>query len=720
MHPLNRDHIISTLDRILEVEFSFRDTHPAAEQISHIESEIQHYILNWVERIASTNIELAFQFANRAPEMLNTTDQSTIEAWALHSMDIFDRKGLHKALEVMQESDAFMQRSHERAIGAVLDDQLPVLLPFVHGLSGRKLKLEEGESTYTDSETIYLPAVLTQLPEAKDNFRLYKVLIAFLWAQNRFGTFRLDLCSILDSHHNAEHFLQLFHTFETERLAACLQRELPGLYRDCQSLHHLIDDVDSHDNWNNYAAPLLSTTADVNTSLELTFTHFGKITPRSPYCFQGILDPYTVANTMQARIEKEKAQLRIALRQILDETEQHKNNLEDKEAQDSSNEMQLPTDNKLKKITAEEIPDENQADGIRIELTLDDQPIAPPDTVKSLLTSIVQDLGEIPDEYLVAAGDGEYDPKLFLDQHKDPDDVWSGTYHEEGAFLYKEWDYRRQHYRKNWCAAREMTVKPVYDSFVDDTLSKYKGLIKHLRKTFEALRDEDRMLKRQAQGDGIDIDAWVEAMADAKDGSEMSDRLFTRMHRTERNIAVVFMVDMSGSTKGWINDAERESLLLLCESLESLGDRYAIYGFSGMTRKRCELYVIKEFKEPYNEEIKARISGIQPKDYTRMGFAIRHLSHVLNEVEAKTRILITISDGKPDDYDNYRGEYGVEDTRRALMEARQDGIHAYCITIDKEAREYLAHMYGAAAYTVIEEVNQLPLKVSNIYRRLTT
>ena len=103
-----------------------------------------------------------------------------------------------------------------------------------------------------------------------------------------------------------------------------------------------------------------------------------------------------------------------------------------------------------------------------------------------------------------------------------------------------------------------------------------------------------------------------------------------------------------------------------------------------------------------------------------MGFAIRHLSQILNNIEARTRILITISDGKPDDYDNYRGEYGIEDTRRALLEARREGVHPYCITIDKEARDYLPHLYGPAAYTVIDEVRQLPLKVSDIYRRLTT
>jgi len=300
------------------------------------------------------------------------------------------------------------------------------------------------------------------------------------------------------------------------------------------------------------------------------------------------------------------------------------------------------------------------------------------------------------------------------------DSVWSGVYHEEGADLYSEWDYRRQSYRKNWCAVREKAVVPVHDDFCERTLEKYQGLVKHLRKTFEAMRDENRLLKSQTQGDDVDLDALVEALADSRDGREMSDRLFTRMHRTERNIAVLFMVDMSGSTKGWINDAERESLVLLCEALETLGDRYAIYGFSSITRKRCELYPIKRFDEPYDGEVKARVSGIRPQDYTRMGFAIRHLTRLLNEVDARTRILITLSDGKPDDYDSYRGEYGIEDTRRALIEARREGVHPYCITIDEEARDYLPHLYGPAAFTLVSEVRELPLKVSDIYRRLTT
>jgi nitric oxide reductase NorD protein len=177
---------------------------------------------------------------------------------------------------------------------------------------------------------------------------------------------------------------------------------------------------------------------------------------------------------------------------------------------------------------------------------------------------------------------------------------------------------------------------------------------------------------------------------------------------------------MSGSTKGWVNEAEKESLVLMAEALEALGDRYAVYGFSGMTRNRCDLYRVKGFDEPYAESVKRRIAGIEPKDYTRMGPFIRHAAKLLASVEARTKLLITLSDGKPEDWDAYKGEYGIEDTRKALGEARERGIHPFCITIDKEAQSYLPHMYGEVNYIFIDDVYKLPNRITEIYRRLTT
>ncbi|MEO5367502.1 MAG: hypothetical protein H7831_14350, partial [Magnetococcus sp. WYHC-3] len=189
--------------------------------------------------------------------------------------------------------------------------------------------------------------------------------------------------------------------------------------------------------------------------------------------------------------------------------------------------------------------------------------------------------------------------------------------------------------------------------------------------------------------------------------------------RHERHIAVLIMVDLSGSTKGWVNLALRESLVLLTESLAVLGDRHAIYGFSGNTRKKCEIYRIKSFEESAGMAVWQRIAGLQPLEYTRMGVAIRHLGERLSLVEARTRLLVTLSDGRPEDYDGYRGDYGIEDTRQALFEVRRRGIHPFCITIDREARDYLPHMYGPANFVVVDRVEQLPLRMAGIYRHLT-
>jgi nitric oxide reductase NorD protein len=354
------------------------------------------------------------------------------------------------------------------------------------------------------------------------------------------------------------------------------------------------------------------------------------------------------------------------------------------------------------------------------ELMLDGMPVESPARVKDLLSSLAHDLGEVPAEYLDAT-DGDYRRERAPDEQTPAAPAAPATIPEEGTLFYNEWDYNRRHYRKNWCVLREVDIEPGSADFIDTTLERYALQVRQLRRTFEMLRGEEKQLKKQPAGDDIDFDAVITAFADLRSGRELPEQLFRRRLKTERDVAVMFMVDMSGSTKGWINDAERESLVMLCEALEVLGDRYAIYGFSGITRKRCEIYRIKRFNEAYDQTVRKRIAGIRPQDYTRMGVAIRHLAALLNAVDARTKLLITLSDGKPDDYsDNYRGEYGIEDTRQALVEAKRRGIHSFCITIDREAREYLPRMYGAVNYAVIEDVARLPLKVADVYRRIST
>ncbi|MCU7843587.1 MAG: VWA domain-containing protein [Candidatus Thiodiazotropha sp. (ex Monitilora ramsayi)] len=700
---LDKDRIQALLDEYFEVEFSFRNTESLSTMLAQLDYEAQVFVLDWSRRIASTHIEIAYQFAAQAPLALRSMDDQMIEAWVLQAMDIYDRAGLHAALKVIGEIDLFISQGRERASGAFLEEQVGVLIPFVQGLSGRKLKLELGDRLYTDTETIYLPAVMAHLPDKRDNFLLYKAAVAYHWAQVRFGTFNEALWHYLEHHKTPGLALRTFHALETVRLNACLERELPGLYREMSMLSDkLMNDVTPPD-WEQKVSSLRKKKATAIDSLEMSESMLGEALPGMAG-FHGEMIPVLAFEVMQQRIEREKAQIRVDLKALADELNSER---ADDEARPDAFQVRFKEP-------------ETQLEEMHVELQLNGKSMPIPDNVKNTLMSIIQDLGDVPPEYLVPAGPGEYNLDAGKKRILDPEDVWGGTYHEEGAFFYNEWDYRRKHYRKNWCVMREMSVKPVHDGFADRVLVKYRRLLAHLRKVFEAMRDEDRLLKRQVHGDGVDIDAFVEAWSDVHTGLEMSDRLFTRMHREERDIAVMFMVDMSGSTEGWVNEAEREALVLLAEALETLGDRYAIYGFTGMTRKRCEVFPVKRFDESYDDEVKARISGMRAGDYTRMGAAIRHLSYRLNEVEARTKLLVTLSDGKPDDYhDDYRSEYGIEDTRQSLFEARRGGIHPFCITIDEAGHDYLPHMYGAANYTVISEVEKLPLKVSDIYKKIT-
>lgn len=708
--PLDAEQLEDLLEDILWAEASSKRA--SAESLARLGRSQQDFVLHWVRALEKDNAACAYQFLTHAYRALSELELPDVEAWIIQGLDVYDQSGLYAAVDVFGNVDRFLERARIAKAGATLEEHSAVLERVVLGLSGRRLRLEAADTIHTDTETLFLPATACRFETREDNFRFLKAAATYLWSQTRFGTWRQGVIETLARFEQSDRALRTFHALETLRLDARIARELPGIHRDMQHLNASAGQRACPPEWESWRRSLSQPGSRVDDSLSLVSEIMeSRLALPKPLCYQGRLYPELVEGVLRARLEDEKAGLRNVLVRYKKELESEQPASERKEASDKD---RTP-------FTARRKESEEVSGYFEMEILFHDKPVSPPEHVKQLISSIMLDLGELPPEYLVPAGDGSYKQKETQEEDEDASaDVWSGTYHERGARFYNEWDFRRQSYRKNWCVMRELTVEPKVDDFVQETRTKYARHLLGLRKTFEALRGEDKWLKKEPYGDEVDIDALVEAYADAQRGLEISDRLFVRLDRVERNIAVMFMVDMSGSTRGWINKAERESLLLLCEALETLGDRYAIYGFSGMTRKRCETYRIKGFDDAYGEEIRGRIAGIEAKDYTRMGVAIRHLTEILSQVEAKTRILITLSDGKPDDYsDEYRSEYGIEDTRRALIEAKRSGTHPFCITIDKEGQDYLPRMYGAVDYTIVDEVEKLPYKVSEIYRRLT-
>ena len=666
-------------------------------------TEQQEFALHWTDVIRKSNSEMAYQFVSHVPKAIRMMGIEGTRHWLLDAMDIYDKEGLYPGSAALDALESFAAEYRLSHITVTLDQVRSVLETFICGLAGRPLKLEAGNSIYTDTNVLFLPGSINRFNDREKNYQLYKATAVHLWAQTWFGTFKRPTA---DAPHLVQQIaefpdngraLKLFNLLETIRLDACIRRELPGLAREMLTLNPPVPVHDS--TWQHYFSLLETEGATVSDTVTATEKLYSLQTPwPEAFVYQAGFDLEAAQAGIEHRLEQEKLELQSLISDVLEQAQ---------------GEQELDAE----KIENGQVEMNTDPETGEPQLTLDGESVTLPPEVDNLLQSMLQDLDELPDDWLVPADDGDYRPQ---DESMNPEDVWMNTQREEGAFLYDEWDYRRQTFRKNWCVLREMPTHPIYDDFYQKTIERYYHLIGEIRRHFEALRGEDKILKAEPVGDNVDIDALITAYADMQTGVEMSDRLFTRKQKIDRDLAVVFMVDVSGSTKGWINDAERESLILLCEALEILRDQYAIYGFSGMTRNRCEVYRIKTFDQTYDDEVRARISGLRPQDYTRMGVTIRHLTGILNQVEARTRILITLSDGKPDDYDGYRGDYGIEDTRQALLEARNTGIHPFCITIDTEAGEYLPHMYGPASYVVVDQVRKLPLKVADIYRKLTT
>ncbi|MCS3902472.1 nitric oxide reductase NorD protein [Methylohalomonas lacus] len=688
------------------------------ESIRSLDEAQQRFVVHWIDVVARSDSELARVFASRAARALTLMDSIGVEHWLIQAMDAYDKRGLGRGVAVLEELDSFAADYAERHRQVRLDQQLAVLQPIVIGLGGRSLTVTTDESAsngaYTDSESIFLPATQRHFTDQALNRQLLLAQAVFLWAQNYYGTWQqspLEQLAVLPRPQESQAIYAMLERFRVE---ARLARDLPGLHRYLQELQQQGGETPLSPAWQQARARLDRDDALADDSIALVETLRGEALPEAaPY--QGTIHPERVRQVLEKRLVRERQQLQKSLSE-LEQTVLGRPQGQPQADDKKNNPGQAPGD----RFSVSETPARAEAGRQQPQLEYRGRKVGTPAQVQGLLTSIQQDLGEVPEDYLAGGGnDTPYDADA--EEARDREYTSGEPLHyAEGALSYPEWDYNRQRYRQDYCILREQPLKPGDPAFIHETLQKYRGPLKSIRRSFEAVLGEDRLLRRQPDGDDIDIDALIEAQADRVRGEEMDDRVYSRHRRVDRDIAVMLMVDMSGSTRGWVNDAERESLVLLCEALETLGDRYAIYGFSGRTHTRCAIYPIKRFDENYSQTVRERISGIKPQTYTRMGVAIRHLGGLLGQVPARTKLLVTLSDGKPEDYGSYRGRYGIEDTRRALIEARRSGIHAFCITIDQAGGDYLPHMYGPANYAVIDQVSQLPLKVADIYRRLTT
>lgn len=308
------------------------------------------------------------------------------------------------------------------------------------------------------------------------------------------------------------------------------------------------------------------------------------------------------------------------------------------------------------------------------------------------------------------------------------------------CYHYDEWDYQIADYRSQWCQLYEIGLDGDAGEFFQTALGEHADLLPEVRRQFQRIRPEMyRTVRGLEDGEDFDLNAAVNSRIDARAGVAPSSRLYVARKREERDVAVLFLVDMSASTdeplvddpvvrrKGdrqprRIIDVTKETLAIMAQALEEIGDAFAIYGFSGHGREQVEVYRVKTFAESLTPAVKARLGAIEPRRSTRMGTALRHAIDRFSTVTARSKHLILLSDGFPQDFDYGQDRrsnvYGIRDTAAALREAEAAGVIPFCITVDKAGHDYLREMCDESRYMVIDEISALPRELPKIYQRV--
>jgi nitric oxide reductase NorD protein len=735
-------------------------------------------VINLTREIAEIDGEAAIACFRSSSSALRTVSVAQFEQWARHGLSAHNKDARARrsyfALETRGSYDALRGGSN----GLSLEEVRELLKLYIEGLTGHEVEISPlaavpVESRIGDGRTIHLPSAVAEFADDELDFRLYKVLAAHAAGQIEFGTYEqgtpvleaayaalaetyspenadaLDAFSLPDemvaasdsergssptvregaSPHNDKlkfvghgvdyrRSLQLFPhtqlarrifgTLENARIDRQLRQKYRGLARDLDLIReHLRRGRPSVTELPATLVPfeLLFQTALLGGATDDARQYYGQIVSEIETVAREYLSSAsaTVADSLMATSRV------YSLFQSLAPNDDSIQEIETREEPSESEEENAVATESFNRRTSERNPQRRDA--------------------RELFNAWNDPDGEgEPDEL---AGAEAWTEAEFPEQQIEEGEV---------AYNYDEWDRELTDHRIGWCRVIEKRVKHGDKVFVEQTRERHKGVISSIRHQFQLMKPEDlQRVTNELDGEEFDLSAVIDYVIDrhaAKvGGGHQSERLYTKRLRRRRDVAVSFLLDQSSSTARTIGrhplqpytrpgrriiEIEKEGLVLMSEALEAVGDTYSINGFTSEGRRNVKFYVVKDFDEKYSDEVKQRIGGIAFQNNTRLGAAIRHATAKLVKQEARTRLLIVLSDGRPYDHDYGDARYAREDTREALRHAKNQGITPFCITIDRESEAELRDLYGEIGYTIIDDVLSLPERLPGIYRRLTT
>ena len=294
---------------------------------------------------------------------------------------------------------------------------------------------------------------------------------------------------------------------------------------------------------------------------------------------------------------------------------------------------------------------------------------------------------------------------------------------EKGFHLkYDEWDFKKRNYLPGFCKVYPKTQIKTHPSYYKNTMAKYKTTLNGLRKMLTSVNNKMQQQRRQLQGEAFDLDALTDLYTDIHSGKSPDERVYLSNRKKNKDIAILVLLDLSLSSDGYaagnrVIDVEKEVSILFGEILHEFDIDFAIDGFYSKTRNFTTYLTLKDFNENWNSA-KHKIGAIEPNGYTRIGPALRHAGARLDQIDSKNKWIIVLSDGKPNDYDKYEGQHGIQDIKQALRELNERKINSYALAIEAQAKYYLPQMFGQNHYQILTSPEALLKSLVKLYEKI--
>jgi hypothetical protein len=295
-------------------------------------------------------------------------------------------------------------------------------------------------------------------------------------------------------------------------------------------------------------------------------------------------------------------------------------------------------------------------------------------------------------------------------------------YAESPALSYPEWDYVIRHDRAAFCTLREKPAPKADPKRLDESLSGYTGTRRRLLRAASRLAAEQRMHQRRlTSGPRLDLRAAIAASLSPVVSQASAPRVYQRTHFRREPPALLVLLDCSESLNAVPRglpcsalELARRASALLGSTLNAMSRDWAIHGFNSNGRKDVGYFRFKDFGEPYDVQVRARLAGMRAGLSTRLGTALRHAGQALHARRARRKVLLVVTDGEPSDVDVHDPEYLGFDAQRATRENRMRGVTSFCIGLGSSAESRIRAVFGSHHFLLIDRLERLPERLSRL------